>query len=92
MCPHRITWIKTKREGVNSRHFGALKQGKLGWGCKANKCSDAGTGDLGALLMFPQVQLSKRLHAMGTREGLFRREGGMVNKDLLGTLHFIEET
>ncbi len=28
---------------------GALKPGRLGLGCKVNKCSDAGTGDLGML-------------------------------------------
>ncbi len=28
---------------------GALKPDKLGSSCKANKCSDAGTGDLGVL-------------------------------------------
>ncbi len=49
--PHRVTWIKTKREGVyvKSGRSGALKPGKLGLGCEANKCSDAGTGDLGVL-------------------------------------------
>ncbi len=47
--PRRVTWIKTKREGVKSGCSGALKPDMLGLSCKANKCSDAGTGDLGAL-------------------------------------------
>ncbi len=33
---HRVTWIKTKREGVKNRCAGALKPG-----------SDVGAGDLG---------------------------------------------
>ncbi len=48
--PRRVTWVKTKREGVKSGHSGAFKPDKLGLSCKANKCSDAGTGDLGVLL------------------------------------------
>ncbi len=36
-------------EGVNSGCSGALKPGKLGLSFKANKCSDAGTGDPGVL-------------------------------------------
>ncbi len=32
-----------------SLRSGALKRERLGLSCKANKCSDAGTGDLGVL-------------------------------------------
>ncbi len=46
--PHLVTWIKTKREGMKSGCFGTLKPGRLGLSSKANKCSNAGTGDLGA--------------------------------------------
>ncbi len=35
--------------GVKSGRSGTLKLGKLGLSCKANKCGDAGTGDLGVL-------------------------------------------
>ncbi len=35
--------------GVKSGCFGALKLDRLGLNCKANKCSGAGTGDLGVL-------------------------------------------
>ncbi len=45
----RVTWIKTKREDVKSGRSGALKPDRLGLSCKANKCSDTGTGDLGVL-------------------------------------------
>ncbi len=34
---------------MKSERFGALKPGTLGLCCKANKCSDAGTGGLGVL-------------------------------------------
>ncbi len=34
---------------MKSGRSGALKPGRLGLSCKANKCSDAGTGDLGML-------------------------------------------
>ncbi len=34
---------------VKSGNSGALKSDRLGVNCKANKCSDAGTGDLGVL-------------------------------------------
>ncbi len=47
--PRRVAWIKTEREGVKSGRSGALKREKLGLACKANKCSDAGTGDFGVL-------------------------------------------
>ncbi len=47
--PRRVTWINAKREGVKSKHFGAHKLYRLGLSCKANKCSDTGTGDLGVL-------------------------------------------
>ncbi len=40
----QVTWIKTKRKVEKSGRSGALKQRKLG-----NNCSNAGTGDLGAL-------------------------------------------
>ncbi len=40
----------------------------------SNGASLAGTGDRGVLLMLPQVQLSKRFHAMVIRKGLIRRE------------------
>ncbi len=49
LCPRRVTWIKTKREGVKSERSGAPKPDKLGMNCKAHKCSDARTGDLGVL-------------------------------------------
>ncbi len=34
---------------MKSGHSSALKPDRLGLRCKANKCSDAGTGDLGVL-------------------------------------------
>ncbi len=34
---------------MKSGCFGALKLDRLGLNCKANKCSGAGTGDLGVL-------------------------------------------
>ncbi len=34
---------------MKSERFGALKPGTLGLSCKANKCSDAGTRNLGVL-------------------------------------------
>ncbi len=34
---------------MKNGYCGALKSGKIGSSCKANKCSDAGTGDLGVL-------------------------------------------
>ncbi len=37
------------REDVKSRCSGALKPDRLGLSYKANKCSDAGTGDLSVL-------------------------------------------
>ncbi len=46
---YRVTWIKIKRESVKSGHFGTFKLDGLGFSCKTNKCSDAWTGDLGAL-------------------------------------------
>ncbi len=36
-------------EGVKSGCSNALKPGRLGLNCKANKCTDAGTGGLGVL-------------------------------------------
>ncbi len=47
--PRRVTWIKIKRECVKSGCSGALIPDRLGLNCKANKCSAAGTGGLGAL-------------------------------------------
>ncbi len=47
--PRRITWIKMKGGGGKSGFSGALKPDRLGLSCKANKCSDVGTGDLGVL-------------------------------------------
>ncbi len=41
--PRRVTWIKTKRGALSNRVC------KVGLNCKANKCSDAGTGDLDVL-------------------------------------------
>ncbi len=35
--------------GVESECSGCLKPGRLGLSCKANKCSDYGTGNLGVL-------------------------------------------
>ncbi len=37
----------TSKEGMRSGRSGALKLVKLGFSCKANKYSDAGTADLG---------------------------------------------
>ncbi len=34
---------------MKSPRSGAIKPGELGLSCKANKCNDAGTGDLGVL-------------------------------------------
>ncbi len=34
---------------MKSERSGALKPDRLGLSCKVNKCSDAGTGDLGVL-------------------------------------------
>ncbi len=34
---------------MKSRRSDTLKSGRLGLGCKANKCSDAGNGDVGVL-------------------------------------------
>ncbi len=45
--PRRVTWIKTKKEGVKSGCSSAHKPGTLGLSCKTNKCSEAVTGDLG---------------------------------------------
>ncbi len=39
----------TSKEGMGSGRSGAHKPAKLCLSCKANKCSDAGTGDLGVL-------------------------------------------
>ncbi len=47
MRPRRVTWIKTKREGVKSGFSGALKPGRLGLGFKVNKCCDVWIWDLG---------------------------------------------
>ncbi len=49
--PHRVTWIKTKREGVWRADAPVLsnRTSKLGLSCKVNKCSDAGTADPGVL-------------------------------------------
>ncbi len=45
-----VTWIKTKREGgVKSVYSCAFKPERLDLSCKANKCRDAGTVDLGEL-------------------------------------------
>ncbi len=44
-----VPWIKAQGEDVNSGRPGAHKPDKIGLSCKANKCSDAGTGDLGVL-------------------------------------------
>ncbi len=46
---HRVTWVKTKREGVKSGCSGTLEPDRLGLSCNVNKCSDTGTGDLGVL-------------------------------------------
>ncbi len=45
--PRRVTWIKTKRKGVKNECSGTHKLGRLGLSCNSNKCSDAGTRDLG---------------------------------------------
>ncbi len=65
--PCDLTWIKAKREVVKSNRFSALKPDKLGSSCKANKRTNAGTGDLGVLTtrsawMPPHVQVSKSEH------------------------------
>ncbi len=44
-----VPWIKTKRERVKNGCSGALKPDRLVLSGKANKCGDAGTGDLGVL-------------------------------------------
>ncbi len=49
LLPRRVTWIKTKTEGVKNVYLEALRPGRLGLRCKANKCREAGTGDLGVL-------------------------------------------
>ncbi len=49
LLPRSATWILTKREGVKSGRFGALKPDKLGLSCKANNCNDVGSGGLGIL-------------------------------------------
>ncbi len=41
--------LKPKGVGMKSGRSGALKTDKLGLSCKANKCSDAGTGDFDVL-------------------------------------------
>ncbi len=48
--PLRPRRVKTERQGVKSGHSSAHKPGKYGLSCKANKCSNAGTGNLGWLL------------------------------------------
>ncbi len=40
---------KNQQEGVKNGRSGAIKPDRLDLSCKANKCSDAGTGDLGVL-------------------------------------------
>ncbi len=53
MCPHRVTWIKTKRQGVvcEERTLRRSQAGRayLGSSYKATKCNDTGTGDLSVL-------------------------------------------
>ncbi len=56
----RVTWIKTTREGVKSGYSGDLKPDRLGLSCKTNKCSDAGTGDLGVLTTHGTLLCSTR--------------------------------
>ncbi len=40
----RVTWIKTRKKGVESGRFDVLKSDRLGL---INKCTEAGTGDFG---------------------------------------------
>ncbi len=52
--PHRVTGIQTKMEGVRVCEKWTLRhsqtgQAQLGLNCKASKCGDCGTGDLGVL-------------------------------------------
>ncbi len=42
--------IEAKREGVKSGCTGALKPSRLSLINEVNKCSDAGTGNLGVLI------------------------------------------
>ncbi len=57
---HRVTWIKAKRGGcAKSGRSGALKPGAFGISYKANKCSDAGTGDF-TMQLTPQKTSSTR--------------------------------
>ncbi len=76
--PRCITWIKTKREGVKSERSGAPKPDKLGLSCKANKCSDAETGGLGALSTHytPLIKLATLRSTHGTTES--PRSDGLI--------------
>ncbi len=47
MRPRRVTWIKTKREGVKNGCYGALKPDMLALSCKSDNYIDAGTRELG---------------------------------------------
>ncbi len=64
----RVTWIKTEREGVRSEYSGAHKPGMLGLSCKATKCSDAGTGDLGVLTTHENITTPWRCRLNPTKE------------------------
>ncbi len=50
--------------GVNSEHSGALNPDEPELGCKANKGSDAGIGDLGVL---PTLKLSSKVDDKPTK-------------------------
>ncbi len=49
---------------MNSEHSGALNPGKPELGCKANKGSDAGVGDLSVL---PALKLSSKAYDKPTK-------------------------
>ncbi len=48
--PRHITLIEAKREGVKSGCTGALKPSRLSLINEVNKCSDAGTWNLGVFI------------------------------------------
>ncbi len=65
LLSRRVTWIKTKREGVKSECSDALKPNKLGYSYKDSKCSGTGVCDLGvskpAVLLFSLFQVRASL-------------------------------
>ncbi len=72
--PCRVTWIKNEREGaMNGDH----KPGELKLSCKANKYSDAGTGDLGLLHTHETslMKITAFLTNLGTSEASLNKLG-----------------